>query len=94
MLLGRFRGNITWEFGGHDGRVNSGNRRAEVFWADAGHRSPPFSGLPAVVPSCRNEGGFPASRFPAVGRRLPFWQFPCPSFPVPPPVWLPLQNDQ
>jgi len=58
----------------------------------------PVPGLPAVVPACRNEGGFPApeSRFPAIcralaagsrlirwGRRLPFWQSPCPSPLVP-----------
>jgi len=28
--------------------------------------------------------GLAESRFPAVGRRLPFWQFPCPSPLVPP----------
>jgi hypothetical protein len=83
MLLGRFRGNITWEFGGHDGRVNCGNRRAEVFRADAGLWLLAFhSALRNPQSAIRN--AFPRSRFPAVGRRLPFWQFPRPWPLVPP----------
>ena len=35
------------------------------------------------IPDAGSRIPIPESRFPAVGRRLPFWQFPCPPFPRP-----------
>jgi len=49
---------------------------ARPAWRDV-PQLPPVMPLTFPVPA-------PDCRFPAVGRRLPFWQFPCPSPPVPP----------
>ena len=63
-----------------DGRVNCGNRRAEMFWADAGLWLLAFNSALRTLQSAMLFP-VPESRFPAVGRRLPFWQFPRSSSP-------------
>ena len=79
------------------GRLSQAGKTVPSFgpaWRQAGSRAcPPVAGSKCrwilSVPRPARLGGFPApeSRYPAVCRRLPFWQFPCPSA-CPPPASL------